>query len=111
MARRKGKLRADRVIVLYSSDEFDRLRQLFARSTNRTISGYVRRISLEEPVQVIHRNGSFDSFVDEITVLRKELAAIREQGALSPAMQERLLRLHENLQERIDQIVELCMPR
>ena len=109
MAGKKGKVRPHRVIVLYSTEEFEQLRQLFARSTCRTYGAYVRKTSLEEPVQMVVRNGSFDSFVEEAIVLRKEMAAIREQGVFMPEHQERLVRLQEEIQACINKINDLCM--
>jgi len=109
MAGKKGKARNDRVIVLYSLEEFERLRQLFARSTCRTYGAYVRKVSLEEPVQMIVRNGSFDSFVEEVIALRKEMASVRDLGPFTPENQERLLRLQLDIQICINKIGDLCM--
>jgi hypothetical protein len=109
MSGKKGILRCNRVIALYSIEEFERLRQLFARSTCRTYGAYVRKVSLEEPVQMVVRNGSFDSFVEEVIALRKEMAAIREEGQFSTGDQERMQLLHVEIQACINKICELCM--
>ena len=110
MAGRKGKLRLNRVITLYSDDEFEELRKKYARTTCRTFSGYVRKVSLEEPVAVVVRNGSFDAYVDEITVLRKQMRQIYEEGKLDRENQERLISIHGEMKVVIDKIFELCMP-
>jgi len=98
------------VIILYSDEEFDALRKLYARSTSRQISGYVRKVSLEEPVGIITRNGSFDAFIEEVIVLRKEMMVIRHEGKWSSANQERLLALHQEIKLVIDKIADLCTP-
>ena len=110
MGRRPGKLRTERVIVLYSTEEFEELRKLYARSTSRSFSSYVRKVSLEEPVGIVTRNGSFDAFVEEIVVLRKAMMTIYQEGQWSPANQERLVHIHEEIKIIVNKIAELCMP-
>jgi hypothetical protein len=110
MARRKGKLRDNRVIVLYSNEEFQEVKKLFARSINKTISGYVRKVSLEEPIGIINRNASFDSFVEEIVQLRREMSLVRHL-TLSPENESLIVRLHQEIKLLITKIAELCMPR
>jgi len=75
--------RNERVILLYNEEEFKKLKKLFSRSICKSISRYVRKISLEEPVEMIYRNLSFDAFIEEVTQLRKELSLIR-QLSLTP---------------------------
>jgi len=110
MSGKRGKVRAQRVIVLYSDEEFEELRKKYARSTSRSFSSYVRKVSLEEPVEMIMRNGSFDSFMDEIVVLRKELGVISRLAQLTPEKQDQLVQLYENIQNYIYKIADLCMP-
>lgn len=110
MSGKPGKFRGQRVIVLYSEDEFEELRKLYARSTSRTFSHYVRKVSLEEPVGIITRNESFDGFVAEIIVLRKIMLEIYQEGKWSPGSQERLVQLHEEIKSLINKIYILCTP-
>ena len=110
MARKPGKIRTQRVIVLYSDEEFDKFRRLFACSTSRTFASYVRKVSLEEPVGIVMRNVSFDAFMDEIVVLRKEMSAISRLAQLTPEKQDQLVQVYENIQHSIYKIVDLCMP-
>jgi hypothetical protein len=98
------------VIVLYSDEEFEALRKNYARSTSRTFSHYVRNVSLQEPVGMIIRNGSFDAFIDEVIVLRKTMMEIFREGKWSPANQERLIQLHQDIKLIIDKIALLCTP-
>jgi hypothetical protein len=108
MARQKGKVRNKRIIVLYSNEEFQQVKMLFARSMSTTISSYVRKVSLEEPVEIINRNVSFDDFIGEIVQLRKEMADIR-QLPLTSEGELQLIRLQGDIQLRINQISDLCM--
>lgn len=110
MSGRPGKFRKERVIVLYSDEEFEALRKLYARSTTRSYSSYVRKVSLEEPVGIVTRNGSFDAFIEEIIVMRKAMMEIYREGKWSPANQERLVILHQEIKLVIDKIAELCTP-
>ena len=98
-------------MILYSEEEYRLLKKNFARSVSRTMSSYVRKVSLEIPVEVIERNASFDSFIEEVVELRREMMAIRKMGGLSTETEIRLIRLHETIQEKINQIAELCMRR
>ena len=110
MSGRPGKFRTQRVIALYGDEEFEVLRKLYARSTCRSISGYVRKVSLEEPVGIVTRNGSFDSFIEEIIVLRKKMMEVYREGKWSLANQERLVILHQEIKLVIDKIADLCTP-
>ena len=111
MERITSKARTHRVNLCYNDEEIEELQKKYARSTCQTLSSYVRKVSLEEPVEMIVRNGSFDSFVDEIVVLRKEMKVISQQALLPPDMQERLVQLHEEIKIYIHKIADLCMPR
>lgn len=110
MSGRPGKPRNQRVLVQYSSEEFEVLRQKYARSTSRTFSHYVRKVSLEDPVEVTVRNESFDAFVEEVIALRKTMMEVFSKGNWGVADRERLLQLHHEIKLQIDKIAELCMP-
>lgn len=103
--------REARVVVLYTPKEYTWLKEQFARSTCHTVSGYIRQVSLENPVEIAVRNASFDEFVGEIIPLRKELASIREEAAFRPEQLERIIRVQEEIKIIINKIVELCMPQ
>ena|SRR6185312_15975504 len=110
MSGKPGKLRKQRVIVLYSDEEFEELRKKYARSTSRSFSHYVRKVSLEEPVGMIVRNGSFDAFIEEVIVLRKAMVEVFREGKWSSANQERLVQIHQEIKLIIDKIAALCTP-
>ena len=110
MSGKPGTVRRKKVVVRYSGEEFEELRKKLARSTSRSLAHYVRKVSLEEPVGVV-RNGSFDSFIEEVILLRKTIKEIYQEGKWSPANQERLVQLHQEIKLVIDKIAVLCMPQ
>ena len=97
------------VRVRYTVEEFHRLKQGYVRTTCNTLGGYVRKVSLGQPVEIINRNKSFDDFVQEIVLLRKEMAALRQDNRSSPGQHAHLELLHQKIQTTIDKIVQLCM--
>src|SRR5262249_45154943 len=99
-----------RVVVLYQDADFEALKKAFAKSNCRTISGYVRKVSLQQPVEIITRNASFDDLVQEIVSLRKELASVRQTFRTGSENEVRLLSLQEDIRDRINKIADLCMP-
>jgi hypothetical protein len=103
--------RTERLILLYNEDEFKRLKLLFAKSLCHSISGYVRKVSLEDPVEIAVRNESFDDFVGEIIQLRKEMVSLRKEAAFTPEQLEKVIRMQEDIKTIINKIVELCMPQ
>jgi hypothetical protein len=96
--------------VRYSPEEFVRLKKAFARTAYNQIGTYARKMTLGEPIVMVQRNGSFDAFIEEIILLRREMTATRNAG-MSAANQELLLRLQERIQNLIEKIADLCMPR
>ena len=97
------------VKVRYTEDEFTRLKKAFARSTCHTIAGYVRKLSLEQPVEIVNRNASFDDFVGEVVRLREEMTAIRQLPGWTTEQRVRLIFLESDIQATIDKIAKLCM--
>jgi len=97
------------VKVRYTADEFTRLKKAFARSTCHTIAGYVRRLSLEQPVEIVNRNASFDDFVGEVARLREEMSAIRQLPGWTTEQRVRLIFQEAEIQSSIDKISKLCM--
>lgn len=64
------------VVVRMNKMEFNELEKLKARSTEKSISNYLRKVALGKPVTVIYRNASADDFLTEMIQLKKELNAI-----------------------------------
>ena len=110
MRQKSGNPRTERVLVLYSKDEFNQVKKHFVRSTSKSISNYVRSVSLQEPVEIVHRNLSFDDFVEEAILLRKQLSSIRQLN-LTPETEQQIIRMHEDIRAKIYQIADLCMSK
>ena len=68
--------RSKRLHVRFTAREFDKIQNQFARSTDRKLSEYIRKIILNKPVTVRQRNQSLDDAMAELITLRKELNAI-----------------------------------
>lgn len=64
------------VHIRLTQHEFKKIKTGFSNSTKRKISEYVRAILLDKPITVYTRNQSFDDFVAELILLRRELNAI-----------------------------------
>jgi glutaminase len=62
--------------VRFTEQEFEKINAQFTRSTCRKISEYVRKILLDKPVKIYHRNQSLDDLMTELVALKNELNAI-----------------------------------
>lgn len=62
--------------VRFTEQEFEKINTQFKRSTCRKISEYIRKILLDKPVKIYHRNQSLDDFMTELIALKNELNAI-----------------------------------
>ena len=56
--------------------ELKQLKNLTKKSTERSISNYLRKVALQKPVIVKYRNQTADEFLKEMIQLKKELNAI-----------------------------------
>ncbi|KAA5548106.1 plasmid mobilization protein [Adhaeribacter rhizoryzae] len=56
--------------------EQEQIYRHFHQTTCREISDYARKILLQKPVTINHRNQSLDEFMAELITLRKELNSI-----------------------------------
>lgn len=64
------------IVVRMNNTEFEQVEKLRKQSTERNISSYVRKISLNKPVTIKYRNQSADDFLNQMLELKKELNAI-----------------------------------
>jgi hypothetical protein len=62
--------------VPFKQSEYDRLKKLYAQSTERALSTYVRKVALQKPVTVKYRNASADDFLRDMLELKKQLSAL-----------------------------------
>ncbi len=76
MEKEKSDVRKNFVRLRMNDDEFNRLKTLQAKTTEKILSNYLRKVILQQPVIFTHRNLSADDFLREMSLLRKELNAI-----------------------------------
>jgi|SRR5579872_394583 len=98
-----------RLCVYLRPEERQKLIEGQANSTCRSLSEYARTILAGKPVKVFYRNKSFDEFMGEAILLRKELREIREKMPLGGVNEQRLLMLMEQIKETINRIADICM--
>lgn len=64
------------VVVRMNEAEFEQVEKFCRQSTERNLSSYLRKVSLQKPVTIKYRNASADDFLKEMLELKKELNAI-----------------------------------
>lgn len=76
MKKKEEDVRRKMVVVRMNEKEFRDLEKLQIRSTEKTISNYLRKVALQKPVTIFYRNKTADDFLKEMILLKKELNAI-----------------------------------
>ena len=76
MKKQENEVRNKMVVVRMNNTEFEKVENLRKKTTERYLSSYVRKLSLEKPVTVKYRNQSADDFLKEMLELKKELNGI-----------------------------------
>ena len=76
MKKQENEVRNKMVVVRMNNTEFEKVENLRKKTTERYLSSYVRKLSLEKPVTVKYRNQSADDFIKEMLGLKKELNGI-----------------------------------
>jgi hypothetical protein len=76
MKKPENEVRNKMVVVRMNNTEFEKVENLRKKTTERYLSSYVRKLSLEKPVTVKYRNQSADDFLKEMLGLKKELNGI-----------------------------------
>lgn len=62
--------------VRFTDQEFEKINRQFSKSTSSKLSEYVRKILLDKPIKVYHRNQSLDDLMAVLILLKDELNAI-----------------------------------
>ena len=65
-----------RVTVRFRPEEYERLQRHYKATTCRKLSEYARKVLLNKPVVVNHRNQSADEILAEMIQLKAELSAL-----------------------------------
>lgn len=76
MRKQENEIRKIFVKIRMNAAEVEQLKKQQAKSTERSISNYIRKVALQQPVVVKYRNQSADDFLKEMLLLKKELNAI-----------------------------------
>ena len=76
MKKREKDVRKKMVVIRMNDAEFEKLRNLRKKSTERNLSSYVREVVLQNPILINYRNQSADDFLKDMLELKKELNAI-----------------------------------
>lgn len=69
-------VRKKMVVVRMNDAEFEQVEKFCKKSTERNLSSYLRKVSLQKPVTIKYRNVSADDFLLDMLNLKKELNAI-----------------------------------
>ncbi len=76
MKKREIEVRNKMIVVRMNKSEFGQLEKFKKESTERSMSNYLRKVSLKKPVTVKYRNQSADDFLKQMLELKKELNAV-----------------------------------
>jgi hypothetical protein len=72
----ENEVRNKMVVIRMNKIEFEKAEKFLKKSTERNISSYLRKLSLQIPVTIKYRNQSADDFLKDMLLLKKELNAI-----------------------------------
>jgi hypothetical protein len=72
----ESKVRATWLTIRLNQSEAEKIHKLYSKTTCNSISEYGRKLLLNEPVTIYHRNQSADDFLQEMVKLKNELQAI-----------------------------------
>jgi mobilization protein MobC len=72
----ENEVRNKLVVIRMNKIEFEKAENFRKKSTERNISSYLRKLSLQKPVTIKYRNQSADDFLKDMLLLKKELNAI-----------------------------------
>ena len=76
MKKREIEVRKKMIVVRMNKTEFEQLEKFKKESTERSMSNYLRKVSLKKPVTIKYRNQSADDFLKQMLELKKELNAV-----------------------------------
>lgn len=73
MKKEEKDLRKMFIKIRINQEEIEQIKKNQRRTTERSLSEYVRCVSMQEPVIIKYRNQSADDFLKEMIALKKEL--------------------------------------
>jgi hypothetical protein len=69
-------VRKKMIVVRMNDTEYKTFKSFQQKTVEKSAGNYIRKLLLQQPVIVLHRNQSADDFLKEMSLLRKELDAI-----------------------------------
>ncbi|MDP4260060.1 MAG: hypothetical protein Q8937_17675 [Bacteroidota bacterium] len=94
------------ISVRLTPAQFQKFKECVAASTCRTNAEYARKLILGKPVRGRVYNASLDILIEELVALRRELATLAGNPALSPQEKVHLNNTLALIQNKIDQIAD-----
>lgn len=76
MKKKEVDVRRKMVVVRLNEKEYEKMTNFRRSSTEKTLSNYLRKLALHQPVKIFYRNASADDFLEELIGLKRELNAI-----------------------------------
>jgi hypothetical protein len=76
MKMQQTEVKSKMVVIRMNSQEYEQVERLRKQSTEKNLSSYLRKVSLQKPVTIKYRNQSADDFLAQMLELKKELNAI-----------------------------------
>ena len=76
MTENQKQIRSLTLKLRVSPEEKKKMLVFLSKTTDRTLSNYLRKLALQKPVTIRYRNESTDQFLHEMADLKKELNAI-----------------------------------
>jgi hypothetical protein len=72
----QSEVRKRLIVVRMNEAEMEQVKKWRKQSTERSLSSYLRKVSLQKPITVKYRNASADDFLKDMLVLKNELNAV-----------------------------------
>ena len=76
MKKKENEVRKIFIKVRMNEDEVNLIKKQQRKTTERSLSEYIRKVSMQKPVTVKYRNESADDFLKQMLELKKELNGI-----------------------------------
>lgn len=76
MKKEQSEVRRKMIVVRMNDAEMEQVKKWCKQSTERSLSSYLRKVSLQKPVTIKYRNASADDFLKDMLVLKNELNAV-----------------------------------
>ncbi|MEO8111591.1 MAG: mobilization protein [Ginsengibacter sp.] len=76
MKKEESEVRNIFVKIRMNEQELTQVKKNQLKTTERSLSNYIRKVSMQKPVIVKYRNQSADDFLKDMLLLKKELSAV-----------------------------------